>query len=130
MSKCNKCGGLLYSIIDYPNLHIKCLNCDMDVASTKFLPIEEDENIYKIKALKNTNLSLEQLSIIKQLFNIGYLEAKKKFENDFILYEVQAVDAFYKKIKLDEIGIKSIISPNADYNIEEIMYSHKRTIRM
>ena len=36
------------------------------------------------------------------------------------------MEAFYNKLKLDELGIKSSISPNIDYPIEEIMYAVRR----
>ena len=126
ISKCYKCGGDMCSILDYPGVHVKCMNCDEDVASTQFLPIDEDQTVYKLKVYKNPDLTLEQLSILKKLFNITYLGLRKQFSEDSIIFEGCAVEAFYNKLKLDELGIKSSISPNIDYPIEEIMYAVRR----
>ena len=87
ISKCYKCGGDMYSILDYPGVHVKCMNCDEDVASTQFLPIDEDQTVYKLKVYKNLDLTLEQLSILKKLFHITYLGLRKQFSEDSIIFE-------------------------------------------
>jgi hypothetical protein len=50
----------MYSILDYPGVHVKCMNCDEDLASTRFLPIDEDQTVYKLKVYKNPDLTLEK----------------------------------------------------------------------
>lgn len=119
---CEKCGGIIYYINDYPSYSIVCMDCGYGVASTEFLPIENDESEYSLVINKTQKYTNEQLSIIKKLTGMSYLYITNNYHEGFVIMQGKATKLFPIKYKLSKANVEVVINPDMDYPEEDIMF--------
>jgi hypothetical protein len=122
-TKCPECGS---SILDSewlpPSFSIICRACGWSVVTSRFPPIFEDQQIYKVFLVPEHSDPLQVIIAIKTYQGVTSAEAKiLANQNQAFLFQGQATDIFGKVKKLFAKDVKVRIEPEFKYTDADLM---------